>query len=305
MPGGVGLDIGASKWVLVDQKNPAVQIRGRTADDPIQCLREINAALLDNVGPTVPLGISFPGSLNKEGVVESWPRRPTWVGCQLFEGMPWADPCITLVLDDGICAALGERRRAGEGLDSYLCLTFGTGLGGVAVVDGLPRGSRSGGARTFGHLRVPGVTTPCPCGRQGCLQAVVLGERRDRSTLEELLAGARRGYLSTVVADFVTASGLDGVVLTGGLLGHVPEFADFLLRELTEEFAGTGCDARLSSRPHESALLGSLDLAVAATGGSLDASFDYIRPRRDADRFTERHGRVLQGSVHSCSRRQR
>ncbi|WP_438452992.1 ROK family protein [Streptomyces asiaticus] len=273
----IGLDIGASKWALADSKNPRSQVRGHISDDPRMCLSEISEALSLHSSKTVRLGISFPGSLSPGGSVESWPRRPSWVGYQLLEGLSGASAQTTVVVDDGICAAMGEKSRAAKGLNSYLCLSFGSGLGGVTVVDGVPRSARSGGARTFGHLRVPGSRISCCCGRRGCLQAVVLGDRRERSTYAELTARARCGHLPVIVSDFVMASGLDGVVLTGGLLGHVPKFAEFLREELTDQLAGSGCQTRISPTPHDSALFGSLDVATAAIDRGTDASADYFR----------------------------
>lgn len=97
----------------------ATSIRGRTTDGPGKLLREINAALVKNLGkttPSPPLAFPFPASSTRP---EQWNRGrsdPFWVGCRLLGSVPSADPGTTVVLDGGICTALGERQRAGHGL---------------------------------------------------------------------------------------------------------------------------------------------------------------------------------------------
>jgi N-acetylglucosamine repressor len=60
----------------------------------------------------------------------------------------------------------------GHGVDDFVVVTVGEGVGAGIVVDGrLYRGSR-GAAGEVGHIRVDGAHIPCRCGRSGCLEAV-------------------------------------------------------------------------------------------------------------------------------------
>jgi N-acetylglucosamine repressor len=60
----------------------------------------------------------------------------------------------------------------GHGVDDFVVVTVGVGVGAGIVIDGkLCRGSR-GAAGEIGHLPVGGSTVRCRCGQRGCLEAL-------------------------------------------------------------------------------------------------------------------------------------
>ena len=73
--------------------------------------------------------------------------------------------------NDADCAALGEYwRGAGQGSDSMVFITLGTGIGGGLVLGGkLYRGL--GAAGEVGHMVVEKGGAACNCGRTGCWEA--------------------------------------------------------------------------------------------------------------------------------------
>src|SRR5919199_607185 len=77
--------------------------------------------------------------------------------------------------NDVNAAALGEARYgAGRGLDSFLFVAVGTGLGGAIVVGGRVMRGATGTAGEIGHVPVFGAEdVVCSCGRSGHLEAVV------------------------------------------------------------------------------------------------------------------------------------
>jgi N-acetylglucosamine repressor len=85
----------------------------------------------------------------------------------------------------------------GHGVDNFVVVTVGEGVGAGIVVDGrLYRGAR-GAAGEIGHMRVDGARTPCRCGRSGCLEAVS-SDGAVRRYLAEALA---RGETSEIEID--------------------------------------------------------------------------------------------------------
>ena len=60
----------------------------------------------------------------------------------------------------------------GHGVDDFVVVTVGVGVGAGLVIDGkLCRGAR-GAAGEIGHLPVGGSTVRCRCGQRGCLEAL-------------------------------------------------------------------------------------------------------------------------------------
>jgi glucokinase len=76
--------------------------------------------------------------------------------------------------NDGHCAAIGESRfGAAQGVDDFVMITLGTGVGGALFLHGGPyRGSRGLGGE-IGHMVVRLGGAPCPCGGLGHLEAYV------------------------------------------------------------------------------------------------------------------------------------
>ena len=73
------------------------------------------------------------------------------------------------VENDVNAAALGEAMfGAGRGCRDFVCLTYGTSIGGALYLNGgLYRGSRNM-AGEIGHVATHAFGKPCPCGKQGC-----------------------------------------------------------------------------------------------------------------------------------------
>ena len=59
----------------------------------------------------------------------------------------------------------------GHGVDDFIVVTVGEGVGAGIVVEGrLYRGAK-GAAGEVGHMRLDGEDAPCRCGARGCLEA--------------------------------------------------------------------------------------------------------------------------------------
>lgn len=73
------------------------------------------------------------------------------------------------VENDVNCAAMGEFAfGAGRGCSDFVCVTYGTSIGGAVFINGrLYRGTRNM-AGEIGHFVTHAYGRPCPCGKQGC-----------------------------------------------------------------------------------------------------------------------------------------
>lgn len=80
---------------------------------------------------------------------------------------------VPVAVDNDVnCAAIGEAQfGAAKGAKDFLCLTYGTGVGGCIYINGdVYRGSKFAGGE-FGHMATHKDGRPCTCGRIGCYEA--------------------------------------------------------------------------------------------------------------------------------------
>ncbi len=80
------------------------------------------------------------------------------------------------VANDGNAAALAEYRiGAGRGVQHMVYVTVSTGIGGGVVIDGRLYSGEHAWAGEIGHILLNPDGPPCPCGRNGCLEALASG----------------------------------------------------------------------------------------------------------------------------------
>lgn len=81
---------------------------------------------------------------------------------------------------------------AGQGINDFLVVTVGRGVGMGIVVNGQLYNGARGGAGEFGHIVVHPGGLPCTCGKQGCLEAYV----SEPAMLRQAEAAFQRGELA-------------------------------------------------------------------------------------------------------------
>ena len=118
------------------------------------------------------VGVGSPGTVNtKTGVVEyanNLAFRSADIAGAIKAGL--GKPCY--VANDANAAALGELvAGCGCGVNNFVALTLGTGLGGGAIVNGtMLTGFNYAGAE-LGHMMIIAGGEHCTCGLNGCIEA--------------------------------------------------------------------------------------------------------------------------------------
>ncbi|GAB4108553.1 MAG: ROK family glucokinase [Roseiflexaceae bacterium] len=181
----LGLDFGGTKLAagLVDTASGTLLADARCPTPPgaeaslAAMLALADGLLAERQDSPVAVGVSFGGPVEADGRrvrlsmhIPGWEQQPLAERLEQRFGLPAA------IANDGDAAALAEHRfGAGRGVRNLLYLTVSTGIGGGLVIDGrLYRGERAW-AGEIGHMLLKPDGPPCPCGRNGCLEALASG----------------------------------------------------------------------------------------------------------------------------------
>lgn len=239
----IGVDLGGTnvktaivsteKEVLAKDSRPTHAERGPEAvmDVMEQAVRELTASAGIDLAQVLAVGFGAPGPMNwQTGVIYSPPNLPGWKNVPLGDAMArrLGVPCF--IDNDANVAAYGEYwMGAGQGTESMVVLTLGTGVGGGVVVFGQLLRGIDGTAAELGHLKVQRDGRRCGCGQHGCLEAYASVSGMVRTAVEGLEAG-RPSVLDEMC-------GGDGEQITGKMISDAAQAGDALAFWVFEETA--------------------------------------------------------------------
>lgn len=117
------------------------------------------------------VGMGVPGSVNSAGMLISAPNLG-WSMLDVNRVMKEYLSVPVYIGNDANVAALGEQYfGVGEGCDSMVMITLGTGVGGGVIVNQRLVAGAFGGAGEIGHMVINNKeTVACTCGNKGCLE---------------------------------------------------------------------------------------------------------------------------------------
>jgi glucokinase len=185
LPAVIGIDVGGTsiKGVLVDAGYSAVaEVRQATpcamdADALTDAVAGVAGALIgraSNVGTSVAgVGIASAGVVDERAQIVRWASNLAWDDTPLARLIEERTGLPAVLLNDARAAARAEGLLgAARGVDDFVLITLGTGIGGALVSGGVPRLGAHGLAGEIGHLRVVPDGLQCGCGGRGCLETI-------------------------------------------------------------------------------------------------------------------------------------
>jgi glucokinase len=243
-----GFDVGgqAVKAVLVDRQGSLLATAEHptgpdtNSDGLVEVLARLGQRLAVPLSSELMVGVGVAGVVGADGRLRGSPHLPLLLGQPLAALLAAGLGCRVLVENDANCAAVAEGwGGAADGIDDYLMVTLGSGLGSGLVLGGELRRSRSGHGCELGHSVVVEGGRVCACGSRGCLEAL----RRDQGwghaqTLFALaardnqeagrIASRMLAMLARGLASAVNVLDLTTIIIGGGIAPVVMDRLDEL-----------------------------------------------------------------------------
>lgn len=178
----IGVDIGGTNTEIgvVDRSGTiyaCTNIKTSDHHSPEDFVKALTSEINKLIGKEYKLyavGIGAPNGNYNRGTIEQ-ATNLEWKGIVPLARMIEEILGVKVVLtNDANAAALGEQLYgAAKGMDNFILLTLGTGLGSGIVVNGDVLYGHTGFAGEYGHLNMHPDGRPCGCGRLGCLETYV------------------------------------------------------------------------------------------------------------------------------------
>jgi glucokinase len=288
----LGLDLGGTniKWVVLDQNGAPVadgSLPTEGAGGPAHVIERLVLAgrqAIEVAGPIGTAGVGVPGIYEEgHGTIRFFTNLPgAWPGHPMAAPLTAALGVPVRLINDARAFTLAEARvGAGQGCQSLVGVTLGTGVGGGIVLGGQLLLGLDGTAGEIGHqvIDIRPDAPKCGCGNTGCLEAFVgaahLAAAAGTATAAEAFAADERGephahaaveawidHLAIGLANVVTVLTPDRIVLGGG----VAAAAARIIAPLRERLAA---HVHLTDPSHVEIVHAALGVRAGAIGAAL------------------------------------
>ena len=180
----IGIDLGGTNIVaaVVDETYTIISratcktAMPRPAEDIMDDMARLVKEAAAQAGVTMQevafVGIGCPGTVNRATGMIEYANNLDFQHLPLQAEMEARLGCPVALENDANAAAFGEYvAGSGKDVDSCVCITLGTGVGGGVILDGnIFTGCNSSGAE-LGHIVIVADGEDCTCGRRGCWEA--------------------------------------------------------------------------------------------------------------------------------------
>ncbi len=162
-----------------------------------------------SMNEVLSIGVGTPGSVNKENGYIEFANNLDFNNVPAKE-MLEARLGKTVYLDnDANCAALGEALAGvGKGVDSFVAVTLGTGVGSGIIINGKIVSGVNGAAGEMGHMVIMMDGEQCNCGRKGCWEQYASATALIKQTKEAMLKDKNSVMWQLVNNDIESVNGL-------------------------------------------------------------------------------------------------
>lgn len=185
-----GIDIGATSMdiALADVTGAIVQRHSEPADvheSPESVLGHCSELIVEMANAQgvisdqiLGIGVGVPGPVDfARGVLVAPPLMPEWENFLIRDFFKKTFSSAYVIVDNDVnILALGEQRAGdGTGIDHFIFVKIGTGIGAGIISNGKIHRGSDGCAGDIGHICVDKKGPLCTCGNIGCLEAMAAG----------------------------------------------------------------------------------------------------------------------------------
>jgi glucokinase len=202
----VGIDIGGTKTAVATVTGAGEIVReatiptepGRGFASGVRRITDAVARILEESGWTPRdldgVGVGCAGPVDSAGgIIRNPYTLSAWSGGDIVTPLREAFGCFVRLENDADMALLGEcHAGAGRGFDAVVMLTFGTGIGGAALVGGSILRGAAGSHPDMGHVPVDPRGPRCYCGTSGCFESLASGSALSAAAAAHGLGDGRR-----------------------------------------------------------------------------------------------------------------
>ena len=190
-PRRLGIDVGGTKClgVILDPSGAVIEEQRRPTPNGPDAIIDTLVELAAAMGPWDSIGVGVPGLVTRGGVLRAAPNLVDINNFQVGALLSGRLATTVHVDNDGTCAAAAEwKTGAARGLDDFVMVTLGTGIGGGVIAGGALIRGANGFTGEIGHMVVDPDGPPCPCGRRGCWERYASGSGLGRLAREAAVA---------------------------------------------------------------------------------------------------------------------
>ena len=159
----------------------------------IELLLELIQEQKVNPHQILGIGVGVPGPVDfARGVLVAPPLMPEWENFPIRDFFKKTFTSAFVVVDNDVnIMALGEQRAGeGAGIDHFIFVKIGTGIGAGIISNGKIHRGSDGSAGDIGHICVDKNGPLCACGNTGCLEAMTAGPAISLKAMEAARNGS-------------------------------------------------------------------------------------------------------------------
>ncbi|MBQ3038229.1 MAG: ROK family protein [Clostridia bacterium] len=132
------------------------------------------------------VGIGCPGSIDAKNGIVAFSNNLKMENAPIVQEFKKHIDLPISILNDADAAAYGEYAINGNGAESFVFITLGTGVGGGVIINGKVYSGFNGAGGELGHITLVHGGVPCNCGNVGCWEAYASVSALIRQTTEAM-----------------------------------------------------------------------------------------------------------------------